>query len=119
MTHLLLDIDLPWTPKVKTRPQFTKTGRTYTDPATVRAEKALAEEFKALAGLHDPFDFPIEMFAQFTNDHVLLSFYRAEDYKNRKLRGDVDNYLKLVSDALNGVAYDDDKRIVKVTGQKL
>lgn len=36
-----------------------------------------------------------------------------------KLRGDLDNYLKLAFDALNGVAFDDDKQVVKITAVKL
>jgi len=115
----LLAVDLPWTPKVKTRPRMTKTGHTYNEPATVKAEKDLADQFERLVTTGSRFDFPIEMMAQFSNDHVFLNFWRADDYVNRKLRGDVDNYLKLVSDALNGVAYTDDRLIIKVTGEKL
>lgn len=36
-----------------------------------------------------------------------------------KLRGDIDNYIKTVLDALNGVAWGDDNQIVKVTAVKI
>lgn len=36
-----------------------------------------------------------------------------------KLRGDLDNYLKLAMDALNGVAFTDDRMVVKITAVKL
>lgn len=35
-----------------------------------------------------------------------------------KLRGDLDNYIKTVLDALNGVAWRDDSQVVKITGIK-
>lgn len=35
-----------------------------------------------------------------------------------KLRGDIDNYIKTILDALNGVAWRDDSQVVKVTGIK-
>jgi Holliday junction resolvase RusA-like endonuclease len=31
-----------------------------------------------------------------------------------KLRGDLDNYVKLTLDALNGVAWDDDGQVVRI-----
>jgi Holliday junction resolvase RusA-like endonuclease len=34
------------------------------------------------------------------------------------LRGDVSNYLKLVEDALNGLAYDDDRQVHRLIGKK-
>ena len=40
------------------------------------------------------------------------------DEPDSKLRGDVDNYIKSVSDALNGVAYEDDRQIHKLSGRK-
>ena len=33
-------------------------------------------------------------------------------------KGDIDNVCKLLMDSLNGVAYDDDKQIYKLTGEK-
>ena len=36
----------------------------------------------------------------------------------KRLRGDIDNYAKSVLDALNGVAYKDDKQIVRLDLEK-
>lgn len=36
-----------------------------------------------------------------------------------KLRGDLDNYLKTCLDSLNGIAWDDDRQVVKITAVKL
>jgi len=41
---------------------------------------------------------------------VRIGVYRAAQ------RGDLDNFLKAATDALNGVAFDDDKRIVDIHG---
>jgi len=35
-----------------------------------------------------------------------------------KLRGDIDNYVKTILDALNGIAWVDDNQVVKVTAIK-
>ena len=48
---------------------------------------------------------------------------RAEFYKKRKGIekagwGDVDNFLKAVMDALNGICYVDDGQVIKVSGEK-
>ena len=36
-----------------------------------------------------------------------------------KLRGDLDNYIKTVLDALNGVAWKDDSQVARITGIKV
>lgn len=105
-----------WKPKAKARPRVTKHG-TYTDKATLDAERNLAEQYAASGG--PKFEGPIAVTIDFSNDEVLLSIEPCEDYESRKLRGDIDNYTKLVLDALNRVAYDDDKQIVTLTIRKL
>jgi Holliday junction resolvase RusA-like endonuclease len=40
------------------------------------------------------------------------------DGHTSKLRGDTDNYLKLLCDALNGVAFPDDKAVMIIRGEK-
>ena len=32
--------------------------------------------------------------------------------------GDVDNYIKTAMDSLNGIAYDDDRQVVRAIGEK-
>jgi Holliday junction resolvase RusA-like endonuclease len=38
--------------------------------------------------------------------------------KYKITKGDIDNVIKAISDALNGVAYTDDARIAKISGEK-
>jgi Holliday junction resolvase RusA-like endonuclease len=53
----------------------------------------------------EPFDFPI---------HVYLQFH----FDNHKSEPDVDNCIKFVFDALNGIFWKDDKCIYRVTAVK-
>ena len=117
---VLLDLTLDFTPKVKERPRAnTKTGAVYTPTTTKKAEADLLRVFLAATGGWTPIDRPIDVRWEFANDHTHLVILTAEDYKSRKLRGDLDNYMKLGSDALNGAAYVDDRLIVATQGRKL
>jgi len=37
----------------------------------------------------------------------------------KTLRGDLDNYVKLTLDALNGVAWEDDRQVVRISAVKV
>jgi crossover junction endodeoxyribonuclease RusA len=116
MSHRLVRYTLTWTPRVKGRPRTTyNTGnpRTYTDRGTVAAEKALAEQWDS-----EPFDGPISVILELHDDHVVVEIETAEEPTSRKLRGDIDNYMKLVLDALNGHAWVDDKQITTLKVSK-
>lgn len=116
----LLALTLPWTPRAKGRPRMTKTGHTYTPKETKDAETALRHEFIEQCGeTFMPIDGPIQVHFDLSNNYVDIDIYRIEDYTSRKLRGDIDNYIKLVGDALNGFAYVDDRQIGIIQGRKL
>ena len=81
----------------------TSRGRPY-DPS---------KEDKRIFALHcnhkrpkEPFDFPL---------HVYLQFH----FKNHQHEPDVDNCIKFVFDALNGIYWSDDKIIHRVTAVKV
>lgn len=95
----VLEITIPVKPRVKERPRFGR-GKVYTTKRTSDFEKHIKQEC-CLAGFK-----PIEGFVKLT---LVVS---------GKLRGDVDNYLKAVGDALNGVAYSDDKNVVWIDAKK-
>jgi Holliday junction resolvase RusA-like endonuclease len=105
-----------WKPKVKDRPRFRRQGKTivtYTPPETIAAEEAFASQYDGPL-----FTQPVAVTFDFFNDRVVLRIEEVEDFSNRQLRGDTDNYLKLCGDALNTVAYADDRQIVDLRGRK-
>lgn len=114
-------VAVPWTPRVKGRPRMSKYGKVYTPSETRHAEEDFARQF--LDAVHDdewtPWETPVGVELTLRNDLVLVEMWEENDYEQRKLRGDLDNYMKLILDALNGVAFVDDKQIVTLTGRKL
>lgn len=80
-------------PMSKQRPRFNpKSGRAYTPAQTRNVEREIAETY--LSGGHKVFDGSIG---------VELTFFMGT-----KRRKDIDNLVKTVLDALNGVAFTDD-----------
>ena len=116
----LLDIVMEWKPQVKERPRFVRaTGRVYTPANTLEAEGVLAAAFKEAAPDWEPYKETCHIEWTFTNTHVGVILRAHNDYTQRKLRGDLDNYVKLGSDALNGLLYADDRQIVRNDSIKL
>lgn len=114
---------IPGEVRPKDRPRFTKTGRIFTPKQTIDYENKV----KACYMTEYPYgvafpEQPVEMvlniyiqvprsFSKKKRDHMICF-----EYPTRK--PDVDNQLKAVADALNGVAYMDDKQVVSVTVRK-
>lgn len=107
----------------KARPRFTKTGHAYTPQKTKDAEELIAAAYRAAGGGCIPKGVPAELevvahfpipksFSQKKRDAVLDS----EILPTKK--PDADNILKLVADALNGVAYEDDAQVVRMEVSK-
>jgi crossover junction endodeoxyribonuclease RusA len=53
------------------------------------------------------------------NVHLSVQYHPKLTVKNAasKTRLDLDNLIKVLADALNGVAYEDDKQIVKISAE--
>lgn len=103
-------------PQVKQRPRMTRRGKAYTPMKTHLAEDIIRE------GWTGPiFDGPVYLEVDFHKDGsiVTVGVLEEEHYPPTPLRGDIDNYLKLVMDGLNGVAYIDDSQIRLVVTRKL
>lgn len=101
-------------PRPKGRPRLGKYGNVFTPKATLQAEENFRKQ--ALRYRPDkPLDCPIA---------VKLIFFKKKVYgKNRSTvyadrRPDLDNYIKLVVDALNDWFWTDDARIVKISAAK-
>jgi crossover junction endodeoxyribonuclease RusA len=97
----MISFVVPGQPQPKQRPRVVK-GHTDTPVETLTAEakvKACARKaaVKPLLG-------PV---------HLTVRAYRSD-----ARRVDLDNLAKLVQDALNGIAYDDDSQIVMLTATK-
>lgn len=98
----MIKFSIPGKPKVLKRHR-TGRGHTY-DPSA--EDKRI---FTIHCGQHrpkEPFDFPL---------HVYLQFH----FNNRQRLGDVDNYIKFVFDALNGIFWKDDRIIDRVTAVRV
>ena len=93
-----LHIVVPGNPVPKSRPRFTRSGRTYSVKSQVVHEDTIGWSLRAVLG-HRRFEGPV---------HIHCLFVR----KNRHAV-DLDNLLKLVFDAANGVAWEDDRQVVK------
>lgn len=106
MSALVAQFEIEGEPVVKGRPRFTRNGRTYTPKTTVEAELRVAEAFKAAAGGFVPERSDVYAL------HVLFEMGTLR-------RKDIDNLLKLVMDALNGVAWVDDHQVVEVLARKV
>ena len=108
-------------PKGKARPRFAR-GRAYTPQTTVDYEKEIKARFLECGGKFSHAD-------KFTVD-VIACFGVPKSAPKKKVkdmlayqimptkRPDIDNILKVVLDALNGVAYYDDSQVVRVVGTK-
>lgn len=95
----------------KPRPRFARNGRVYTPKKCVQYEKLIAAMYRETGC--EPFCGPIM---------VKVDTYRALPKSRPKkattepdtYKPDADNVLKVVLDALNGVAYRDDSQVVVV-----
>lgn len=123
MIQLTLDIE----PVAKERPRFTRYGRTYTPKKTATFEKQIRDAFLLkYKGETMPMwsrDTPLVAIASFGKS--IPKSYSKKKHKQclngeaaPTSRPDVDNYLKAVLDALNGLAFEDDSQIVRTIAEK-
>jgi crossover junction endodeoxyribonuclease RusA len=96
-------------PQVKQRPRLGRRGRVYTPEKTLLHEAAIAQAWKKKFGRRKPLEGPVAVSIDF-DKHGMWIEVSPTDHKS-VLRGDIDNYMKAVLDALNGIAYLDDKQI--------
>lgn len=101
-------------PKVKERPRSGPNGgRLYTPPSTLAAQAELAASYDGPV-----FEGPIEVIMTFHPVATMVTIRERTEPKS-PLRGDVDNYGKLVMDGLEGVAYPNDRQVMAIVAAKV
>lgn len=102
-------------PVAKGRPRFGK-GSIFTPERTRKYEAIVKNEAeKAMAG-RAPFDGPVGVRCQFCFNVPKKGAESAGEW--RVERPDLDNLLKAVTDAMNGIVYNDDSQIVMTLATK-
>jgi Holliday junction resolvase RusA-like endonuclease len=97
-------------PKAKGRPQFNrKTGNVYTPKTTREYENQIKSMYTGPLFKEELLSVKIK----FSIDGTEI-----KNKEKSKLTADIDNYAKAFLDALNGVAYTDDKQIVSLYLEK-
>lgn len=108
-------------PVPKGRPRMTRDGHTYNPPATAKFEKKLKAAVKKRWGKGvAPSGASLEVLIK-VDRGVPLSWskkrIRDELWNGKQPHGpgDLDNIAKSILDAMNGVIFDDDKQVVKLS----
>jgi len=116
--------EIPGAPQGKGRPRVTRGGKhTYTPQKTKDYENLVKHSFMAKCGNMAPIETDVKM-----SLYIVYSVTKSTSKKDRKLmldgkirptkKPDIDNIIKAVADALNGLAYLDDKQIVELEAIK-
>lgn len=113
----MVQFTVPGMPRGKGRPRFA--GHAYTDSRTREYEALVQACYRREAGAYD-FPGPVEV-----SIAAVIPIAKGDSRRTRndKLTGrmqptrkpDVDNIAKAVMDALNGLAWQDDKQVVRLS----
>lgn len=102
----------------KGRPRYNRFGRPYTPAKTANVERTVRERFIETAGdRYADFTGPVSISVKATRE---LAMSNPKNWAGRAdmMKPDLDNVLKLVLDALNGIAYHDDSQVIFTTASK-
>lgn len=111
---------VPGKPQGKGRPRFTRSGHTYTPDRTAEYEERVKLAYKQAGGGKLSGFVSADILAVFT---VPKSCTKAQcaaalNASFAPKKPDCDNIAKIILDALNGLAYDDDAQVVKLRVEK-
>ena len=122
-----MKLTIPIEPKPQPRPRVTARGKfahAY-EPASITLYKRMvAATYQKHFGQIDPTPKPVAIDVVFYRP-IQKSLSKREHARRVNgehlpvVKPDVDNYVKAVLDALNGVAFKDDSQIIKLKAQKL
>lgn len=120
---LPLTVILETAPVGKERPKLGRGGNVYTPRKTAAFEQMLAVEAARGMRPRAPFTEPVrlDVHAQFAIPKSWPN-WRREAALGRTIwptSVDLDNVIKAVQDALNGVVFQDDRQVVRVSGTKV
>ena len=115
-------VTIPGEPVSKGRPRMTKRGHTYTPKRTVDYERMVQTLFHSEYGspkLEGPILLRLDLYFGIPKSRSKAARKRMQQGLERPCkRPDIDNCMKAVCDALNGIAYKDDSQIVAAVTQK-
>ena len=105
----------------KARPRFTRQGHVYTPKATKDYEKSIRSEYIKENGTRYTGAIKVDIRACF---EIPKSYSKKQKFEASRgflaptKKPDADNIAKVVLDALNGVAFEDDKNVVSLNVKK-
>ena len=106
---------VPIRPKAKGRPRVTRKNNStwaYTPKSTRDYEAAVKQCYKG-----PKFEGPVSLTVTFSMKRAIVTITEL-DCDSSPLRGDISNYIKSIEDALNGLAFDDDRQVHRLVGKK-
>lgn len=114
--------EVPGKVRGKGRPRFMRNGHTYTDKNTVEYEKAIKSAYLRLSRHVSTKSIRISLYVFFAPNKSDTKRNREVKLRNAKApkkKPDIDNVIKVVLDALNKVAYEDDTQVNEVHVERL
>lgn len=105
---------VPGRPRAKQRPRLGRRRKAYTPIATIEEEQRIADLWVAAGG--PSYDGQVALMVDYWPEGQLI---RVEERDwTTSLNADVDNLVKLTGDALQRVAFTDDRHVVEVHAAK-
>jgi len=101
-------------PKTKGRPRLGRKRKAYTPVETLEAEDLIRTAYRDVCGPTFLGNVRVTVDYDKTGQTITIE----ETSATSTLRGDVDNYMKLTLDALQGAAFENDKKVVAITAVK-
>ena len=123
----MINFTVPGTPVGKARPRVTRSGRVYTPESTAQAEEAIRQAAQqAMQGWPTngkPMEGPLAVTIYFVMPIPASWSKKLKDdassgFIAHTSRPDLDNLIKTVLDAMNGVVYSDDKQVTTIGALK-
>lgn len=115
---------IPGRPVGKGRPRFTRNGHCWTPDKTVAYERDIKLSYWSTYG-HRKYEadkaLAVEIILYYPRPKNMAKYKRLMAQKGvlrPTVKPDVDNVIKAILDALNGVAFDDDRQIVQIECEK-